>query len=273
MKYVSFSLTQIYNEHETENVIYFTKNSFSSWEGTRMQLLLDKEFISISKERATIYSFLNVSLQEPLSAETLCRWRDDFTSEFIDIITFNNQELKNFFQALRTENISAIEQQEKDAYLATFYLFNNVGKIPAPPWESVYVTKDRSMFGEPVFQLRKMLASFGLQSIEENTQPEDHIAIELEFMCYLIHYTVAALEAGREDDYIRGLYCQIWLHREHFARWIHAFVSDIQSSGTSDFYKGIAILLQSFISEDYEYIKELKEGIENGSELNEQPNQ
>lgn len=232
--------------------------------GTIMQLLIDKEFLSISKEREAIYSFLNLSLQEPLSLETLCNWREHFTTEFMDLISANNEDLKNFFQTLRIGNMKEIERKEKEAYLATFYILNEQGKIPAPPWESVYVTKDRSMFGEPVFQLRKMLASFDLHSIEENTQPEDHIAIELEFIRFLINHTVTAIESGQKEDYVRGIYSQMWLHKEHLHRWIPAFVKDIQSSGTSDFYKGIATLLQTFISEDYEYIKELKEGIENG---------
>lgn len=225
--------------------------------------MIDKELVQTSHERHTIYSFLKIALEKPLTSETLKNWKVNFTSEFIDILTDGNEELAQFFKDLKSNDLTALERQEKDAYLATFNLLNKTGKIPAPPWESVYVTKDQSMFGDPVFQIRRKLAEFGLQFVDENKEPEDHIAFELEFMCYLINYTIASLEEGNEDEYLKGLYSQYWLHKEHLHHWIQPFTNDIQSSDTSLFYIGISKLLQLFVEEDFEYIKFIKEGLEN----------
>lgn len=226
-------------------------------------MTIDNEFLSTSKERETIYSFLKIALEKPLTGETLKVWKDNFSADFIEVLTSSNEELAHFFDDLKANDFVLIEQDEKEAYLATFNVLNQTGKVPAPPWESVYVTRDQSMFGEPVFQIRKKLADFGLQFADENKEPEDHIAIELEFMCYLIRYTVAAIEKADEDHYEKGLYTQYWLHKEHLNHWIHLFTNDILSSKTSSFYKGVAKLLQSFVEEDFEYIKSLKEGFEN----------
>lgn len=228
-----------------------------------MEMVIDKELIQTSNERYTIYSFLKTALEKPLTNEILKNWKVNFTTEFIDILTDGNEELSQFFRDLKTMDLTELEQQEKDKYLATFNLLNKTGKIPAPPWESVYVTKDQSMFGEPVFQIRRKLAEFGLQFIDENKEPEDHIAFELEFMCYLINYTIVSLEEGNEDEYLKGFYSQYWLHKEHLNQWILPFTNDIQSSETSLFYKGIAKLLLMFVEEDFEYIKFFKEGLEN----------
>ena len=142
-----------------------------------MGIIQEPKMISISKERETIYSFLRVSLQCPLTKEILLHWKEHFPSEFKNVLTEGNENLQHFFGKLHEKNLDSIVEEEKEVYLATFYIFNEEGKIPAPPWESAYTTRDRSLFGEPVFQIRKKLADFGLQFIHENTDPDDHIAI------------------------------------------------------------------------------------------------
>ncbi len=218
---------------------------------------------SISKERETIYSFLRVALQCPLTTEILQHWKENFSSEFKAVLTEENEELRLFFERLEMKAFDVIVDEEKEAYLATFYIFNEEGKVPAPPWESVYMTRDKSLFGEPAFQIRKKLAEFDLQFIHENTDPDDHISIELEFMNYLINYTLSAKEEAREEDYARGVYTQYWLMKEHLNKWINPFTKDILSSNTSNFYKGIATLLSLFVEEDFEYIKTMKEELDN----------
>ena len=82
-------------------------------------------------------------------------------------------------------------------------------------------------------------------------------------MNHLINYTLSAKEEGREEDYAKGVYTQYWLMKEHLNRWITPFTKDILSSNTSDLYKGIALLLILFVEEDFEYIKTLKEDLDN----------
>ena len=228
-----------------------------------VEMVVDKELFSISKERETLYSFLKITFQSPLTSETLKLWKENFSAEFLDVLTEGNKYLVRFFESLHKKELDSIVEEEKEAYLATFYIFNEEGKVPAPPWESVYMTNDRSLFGEPAFQIRNKLAEFGLQFIHENTDPDDHIAIELDFMNYLINYTLSAKEEAREEDYARGVYTQYWLIKEHLNKWISPFTKDILSSNTSDFYKGIATLLSLFVKEDFEYIKSMKEDLDN----------
>lgn len=227
-----------------------------------MEKMVQRDYCLTIEERTTIYAFLKVGFEGPLTLETLKLWKETFSPEFINVLTDGNEDLSEYFGDLRSNDLAAIEKREKEAYLATFNLLNKTGEVPAPPWESVYVTKDQTLYGDPVFQLRNQLDNFGLKFVNENAEPEDHIAIELEFMCYLNQYTWEALKTGNKDRYVKGIYTQYWLHKEHFNHWIQSFTKNILLSDTSHFYKGLAILLRDFVSEDFEYIKLLKEDLD-----------
>lgn len=227
-----------------------------------MEKVMERDYCLTVQERTTIYTFLKIGFEGPLTIETLKLWKETFSPEFIEVLSDGNKDLFRFFENLKSQNPSDVEQREKYAYLATFNLLNPTGKVPAPPWESVYVTRDQTLFGDPVFQIRNQLEQFGLQYIDKNKEPEDHIAIELEFMCYLCKYTWEAMTSGNKEGYAKGIYTQYWLHKEHFSRWLDSFTNNILSSDTSDLYKGLATLLKVFISEDFEYMKSLKEGLD-----------
>lgn len=219
---------------------------------------------TISFQRKWVYEFLIVGLKEPLSIETLQCWKDMLHTSDLSVFAEGNTHLNTFFTKLKIENVSEVVEKENNEFFRIFNVFNEKGEILAPPWESVYVTKDQTMFGEAVFQLRDKLHQFGLRFINEKEEPEDHIAIQLEFMLYLLQYTEKAFDERQKDDFMRGIYNQYWLLSNHLMQWIKPFTKDIHSSSTSDFYKGIATLLLDFIDEEFEYIKSFKEVLENG---------
>lgn len=227
-----------------------------------MEKVMKQSYCSSYIERATIYSLLKVGFEGPITIDSLKLWKDSFYPEFIEVLMDQNEYFADFFEDIKTTNLETIEKRERAAYLATFNLLNQEGKVPAPPWESVYVTQDQTLFGKPVFQLRTQFDHFGLSFIDKNSNPEDHIAVELEFMCYLIDYTWEAYISGDESAYTKGIYTQYWLHKEHFQHWIHSFTNHIRLSETSRFYKGLAELLRVFLSEDFEYINLLKEELD-----------
>ncbi len=227
-----------------------------------MEKVIKQEYLSTIQERLTIYTFLKIGFEAPLSTGTLQHWKDHFTPGFIEILTADNDELLQFFCELKEKDLHEVHREQKEAYLATFDIFNEAGQIPAPPWESVYRTEDRTMFGEPVFHLRRQLENFELEFVNSKQEPEDHISVELEFMNFLIEYTGGALRNGDQVQFEKGIYTQYWLHKEHFSHWILPFTKDIRSSETSCLYKGLAKLLQSFVEEDFEYIKTFKEGLD-----------
>ena len=79
----------------------------------------------------------------------------------------------------------------------------------------------------------------------------------------MINHTSDAAKSNNKFEFERGIYNQYWLLKEHLTKWIDPFAKDIHSSETTTFYKGIAELLALFVAEDFEYIKSLKEELEN----------
>nr|WP_239094048.1 molecular chaperone TorD family protein [Bacillus sp. B15-48] len=138
-------------------------------------------------------------------------------------------------------------------------LFVGPGVIPAPPWESVYRSRERLLFGEQTLKLREKLRSFDLHFEGDGHEPEDHIATELEFMGYLIQTTINAIISQDEEQFLKAIQTQFSLLEEHLLKWVPPFVEDILSSTPSSLYKGSALFLQDLIHEDYQYMNQLKE--------------
>ncbi|MBM4467197.1 MAG: molecular chaperone TorD family protein, partial [Chloroflexi bacterium] len=66
----------------------------------------------------------------------------------------------------------------------------------AYPYESVYTSPHRLVMQEARDQVLKIYREEGLDRAEEFNEPEDHVALELEFMAYLCQKTTEALKAG-----------------------------------------------------------------------------
>ncbi|WP_017754708.1 TorD/DmsD family molecular chaperone [Calidifontibacillus oryziterrae] len=215
---------------------------------------MTSQLIQAMEERSFQYEFLHTVFSSPLSIELLKEWKNQ--SNFNP---FEAQEhLIAFFSELSSLEIEKVEEKERESFLQLFF---GPEHIPAPPWESVYRTKERILFGEPTLQMRKKLREFNLYFQNESKEPEDHISIELEFMIYLIDEAIKSIKEGDENKFSRALEYQFLLLNDHLMNWIDPFTDDIQSATTSSLYKGSALLLRDFINQDYQYLLDIKEVI------------
>jgi len=85
--------------------------------------------------------------------------------------------------------------------------------------------------------------------------PEDHIALELEFLAWLCRET---LDAG--DDWMRVsalLKEQKEFIEQHLAKWIPAFCADIAKCAATDFYKAVGKITLGFLNVEQEILEEL----------------
>ncbi|HSO27591.1 MAG TPA: molecular chaperone TorD family protein, partial [Anaerolineales bacterium] len=80
-------------------------------------------------------------------------------------------------------------------------LFVGPAKVLAPPWESVYLTKERLIFQEQTLQVRGWFRRFGLEVENLYHEPDDHIGLELLFLAHLAELSVAALEEGEQTEF------------------------------------------------------------------------
>lgn len=146
--------------------------------------------------------------------------------------------------AAHTLEIGAYQEQLREDYNR---LFVGPGPLLAPPWESVYRSKERLLFGEHTLAVRAFYQSYGLKSVKQDQEPEDHIALELEFAGWLCQQAANASGPEEASVFIEG-------HREflvrHLLEWIPAFSEAVRKGSHTVFYDRLPVLTQAWL--DYE---------------------
>ena len=132
-------------------------------------------------------------------------------------------------------------------------LFIGPTRLPAPPWESAYLTEERLLFQESTLEVRRAYRKYGLLPRNFPHEADDHISFELEFMARLCRL------AQSEDEAARGqvLADQAAFMHEHLQRWVPAYARDLEASASTSFYQGAASLLRGFLEADGAFLDRL----------------
>ena len=105
-------------------------------------------------------------------------------------------------------------------------MFLNAGPNPVFPYESVHVTNEPVVMQKPVFELRDYFLKGGVHKSPDYKDLEEHIAVEMEFLRYL-------LEKGKADLY------KDFFENKYFP-WVTSLCDQLATSARTDFYKGLA---------------------------------
>jgi putative dimethyl sulfoxide reductase chaperone len=122
-------------------------------------------------------------------------------------------------------------------------LFNCADDIPAPPWESVYKTKERLVLQENTLQVRRFYSRYGLTLNEKYKEPDDHIGLELLFISYLTQKSVLAFSEDNFDDYDAFSEAKKSFLTDHLLQWSLLFCSQVEKYCKTGFYRGMSLLL------------------------------
>jgi TorA maturation chaperone TorD len=123
-------------------------------------------------------------------------------------------------------------------------LFGGPGQLRAPPWESVYRTKEKLLFGEPEAAVRHFYRSFGLSSVA-TTEPADHVALELAFLGRL-----SGLAMDDPERLVPILAGQRAFVAEHLLSWLPAWSIDVSRHARCGFWKTLTALTLVWLSND-----------------------
>lgn len=137
------------------------------------------------------------------------------------------------------------------------YLMIGPNKLPAPPWESVYLTKERLIFQESTLKVRKKYLKYHFLPANYPHEADDHIAFELNFMGRLANSTMEYFDNGNLKEIKILLSDQKAFLEEHLLVWIGDFAKEIQESKTHYFYPQIALLVHQFLKIDKEIVDEV----------------
>lgn len=212
--------------------------------------------VTMHENRRSMYAFLSRMYEKEVTADLvkeLCDEKNQALQAFV-LKRLEDEKLKKGFETLTgyLKGAAGRDPGEVKTELAVEYanLFLGVKGVPKHPSESVYVSKDQSMYQEPRDRVLSAYWNAGVNKTKEFTEPEDHIAIELQFMEYLCRKTVEALDEGTQDDVIRNLEIQKEFVNEHLGTWVPMLVEDILASAEVDFYKGVAEITEAYVRLD-----------------------
>jgi TorA maturation chaperone TorD len=126
-------------------------------------------------------------------------------------------------------------------------LFVGPNELIAPPYGSVYMDDGRRTMGDSTLEAIKIYKDEGLAIDENFKELPDHIAVELEFMYYLIFKETEALEKSETDKALDFIKTQELFLYKFLARWVKPFCDKIKAGTDNEFYNSLADCLSVFI--------------------------
>jgi len=118
------------------------------------------------------------------------------------------------------EELDAVSAEEFGKFKYAFNrLFVGPGRLVAPPYESSYLNKFGIVMQDETMAVRRSYLAQGLKVQKQNVEPDDHMALELQFILEMI-------ERGNTEAYESFL-------EKHLLRWVKPHAEKIET-GTDD---------------------------------------
>lgn len=127
----------------------------------------------------------------------------------------------------------------------------------AYPFESVYTSEKRLLMQEARDEFMAEYRAAGMEIAAAWKDPEDHIALELEYMSVLCARCAEALDAEDEDGALALMGKQRAFLAQHLAAWAPMFTADVKRFARTEFYQGLACLTEGFLRMDRSFTSEL----------------
>ncbi|NQV32336.1 MAG: molecular chaperone TorD family protein [Phycisphaeraceae bacterium] len=127
-------------------------------------------------------------------------------------------------------------------------LFIGPFKTLAPPYSSLYFGSDMLMNDETIWVMN-CYKKAGLEFDKKLNDVPDHVAVETEFMYYLIHSELKELDAGNRDNAHAFWEHQQTFFTRHYKKWVPQFCEKILSATENEYYKKLSESLNSFVNQ------------------------
>ena len=127
-------------------------------------------------------------------------------------------------------------------------LFMGPYRLLAPPYGSIYLEKNRKVMGDSTMDAKQRYQEAGLNLTLK--EAPDHVAIELEFMYYLIYREIEAIINYNESNIDLYLKKQKDFLQNHLGKWVSKFTDNISANAETVFYQNVAHITASLVTED-----------------------
>jgi TorA maturation chaperone TorD len=119
--------------------------------------------------------------------------------------------------------------------------------VVAPPYGSVYLDGERRVMGDSTMEVIRMYRNEGLSGSADAGELPDHVALELEFMSYLVFEEIKAMETSDLRAAAEAVAKQERFSLEFLRRWIPPFCERIKENTENGFYTALAQCASTFI--------------------------
>ena len=105
-----------------------------------------------------------------------------------------------------------------------------------------------------------VLAAYRQKGLEKDAAldfPEDHIALELEFMAHLCRETQNALASQDWTAVSTGLKEQNDFLAQHLLNWVPAFCADVLKLARTNFYRAVARITSGYLTMDLAILEDM----------------
>ena len=161
--------------------------------------------------------------------------------------------LSRFFKTvgeMKEEEIKNLKQEYNT-------LFVGPGHLQAPPWESVYLSKERIIFDEHTLSVREFYKSWGVNIKTKNKEPDDHIGFQMEFMSILSRKGIDAIKENDINRLEKIMIGQNKFLESHTLLWIDRFSENVFNNSKTSFFKGLSLFLSEYVKMDKELLVDL----------------
>ena len=152
--------------------------------------------------------------------------------------------------AAAVEHIPDLEEDIERLKIDYSKLFVGPFKLLAPPYGSVYLDGKRILLGDSTMDARNRYREAGLDIAAHFREAPDHIAVELEFMYYLVFKEVEAIELSDFRSAMEYLARQRGFLEDHLGVWVPEFAANVERNATTDFYRNLVRATRAFVQED-----------------------
>lgn len=163
------------------------------------------------------------------------------------------QQLKGFLDQVHEDSLTDLAVD----YARVFIGAGLPVKGGAYPYESFYTSPDRILMQDARDEVLKFYRQEGLDKSSEFAEPEDHLALELEFMAFLCHKTAGALNVGDRTAALGYLSTQAVFLEQHLLNWVPLLCADIQRLARTSFYRAVAQITLAYLQLEREVIADL----------------
>ncbi len=221
-----------------------------------------QDLAKMMDDRAATYNLLARLYRVEVDEELLERLR---TTRFP--LRTGNKEINLGYRLIRDYLGNAWENAKTELavdYVRSFIGHGNTGYSCAYPYESVYTSGRRLLMQDARDEVVLIYRSAGKDKAPDWTDPEDHIALELEFEGFLCARAAEALRAGDEDGAFAFAVQQRNFLEDHLVSWTPMMLADLDRFAKTDFYKGLGHLTTGVLQEERKLLAELLAGEEGG---------